>query len=142
MRQPAAALGRFGISVRRFALSALKTASSAGSVNRIRRRQHHEDHEPVKGTPMSSDFSSALANLDSSLEALQAQLDSLRAGLEVNDAQVSSSLTAAGRHAAMLRDLILARQPGADWMTRGDLDQLINGMADPTQAEPQTTAAN
>lgn len=142
MRQPAAALGRFGISVRRFALSALKTASSAGSLNRIRRTPHNEYRESVKKTDMSSDFSSALANLDISIEALQAQLDCLRAALEVNDETLSNSLANADHHAARLRDLIRARQPGVDWMDRRDLDQLINGMADAKLAESQSTPAH
>lgn len=141
MRQPAAALGRFGVSVRRLALSALRTASKPGSLNRTRRPHHDEGSNSVNGTYDSSDFSSALANLDSSIEALQSQLDCLRAALDFNDKQVTASLAKADRHAAMLRDLIRAKRPDADWMDRGGLDQLIDGMEDAT-AEAQPVAAN
>ena len=126
MRQSAAALGRFGISVRRFAMSALRTASHARSISRIRRRKHEEDRGSAEGTYMSPDFSSALANLDSSIEALQAQLDALRAALDFNDQKVTTGLANADRHAAIVRDLIRSRQPDANWMDRGDLDQLID----------------
>lgn len=133
MRQPTAALGRFGISVRRFALSALKTASKASSVKRGRRPKHTEDS--VKGTYMSPDFSSALANLDSSIEALESQLNCLRAALDFNDQKVSTDLAKADQQAAMLRALIRSRKPDADWMDRGDLDQLIDGMREATASE-------
>ena len=91
---------------------------------------------------MSSDFSSALANLDSSIEALQSQLDCLRAALDFNDQQVSTSLANADHHAAMLRDMVRAKRPDADWMDRGGLDQLIDGIGDPRPTEPQPAVAN
>jgi hypothetical protein len=141
MRQPTAALGWFGISVRRFALSALRTASHAGRITRVRRHKHNEDRDSANGTYASPDFSSTLANLDSSIEALELQLASLRAALDCNDQQVTASLTNADHHAATLRDLIRAQRPDAHWMNRGDLDQLIDGMREEMASEVPAMAS-
>ena len=75
---------------------------------------------------MSSPFSSALTELDGSLQTVQSQLDCLRAALEVDDDQLSRSLTNARQHAAMVRDLIHAERPDADWKDRRGLDQMIH----------------
>src|SRR5271166_4284449 len=74
---------------------------------------------------MSSPFSSALTELDGSLQTIQSQLDCLRAALEVDDDQLSHSLKNARQHAAMVRDLIHAERPDADWKDRRALDQMI-----------------
>lgn len=74
---------------------------------------------------MSSAFSSALAKLDSSLEAVQLQVDCLRAGLEVNDDQLRQSLTDARQQAAALREMIRAERPDATWVDRKALEQLL-----------------
>ena len=73
---------------------------------------------------MSSPFSFALTKLDGSLRTIQSQLDCLRAALEVNDDQLSPSLTDARQHAATLRDLIRMERPDANWIEA--LDQLIH----------------
>ena len=75
---------------------------------------------------MSSSFSSALAELDGSIQTLQSQLDRLRAALEVDDDQLSRSLTNARQRGAMVRDLIHAERPDADWKDRRALDQMIH----------------
>jgi hypothetical protein len=75
---------------------------------------------------MSSPFSSALANLDGSLQTIQSQFDCLQAGLEVNVDQLSHSFMDAHQHAAQLRDLIRAERPDADWTDRRDLEHLIH----------------
>ncbi|HUI83024.1 MAG TPA: BON domain-containing protein [Candidatus Binatia bacterium] len=75
---------------------------------------------------MSSSFSSALANLDGSIDAIQFQVDCLRAALEVDDDQLGPSLTDARYHAAMIRDLVHAERPDAKWMDRRALEQLIH----------------
>jgi hypothetical protein len=75
---------------------------------------------------MSSPFSSALTELDVSLQAVQAQLDCLRAALEVDADQLSRSLTNARQRAAMVRDLIHAECPDADWKDRRGLDEMID----------------
>jgi hypothetical protein len=74
---------------------------------------------------MSSPFSYALAKLDGSLQTFQSQLDRLRAALEVNDDQLSHSLKDACRYATVLRDLIRAERPDANWIDRRALDLLI-----------------
>jgi len=75
---------------------------------------------------MSSPFSSVLTELDGSLQTIQSQLDCLRAALEVDDDQLGRSLTNARQHAAMVRDLIHAERPDADWKDRRALDQMIH----------------
>ncbi len=75
---------------------------------------------------MSSPISSALAKLDGSLQTVQSQIDSLRAGLEVNDSQLSYSLADARQNAAVVRDLIRAERSDANWDDRGTLEYLIH----------------
>ncbi len=75
---------------------------------------------------MSSPISSALAKLDGSLQTVQSQVDSLRAGLEVNDSQLSYSLADARQNAAVVRDLIRAERSDASWDDRGALEYLIH----------------
>ncbi|HLI63786.1 MAG TPA: hypothetical protein VKV05_10325 [Terriglobales bacterium] len=74
---------------------------------------------------MSSAFSLVLAKLDSSLQAVQLQVDCLRAGLEVNDDQLRQGLTDARHQAAILRDMIRAERPDANWVDRKALEQLL-----------------
>jgi TonB family protein len=75
---------------------------------------------------MSSPISSALAKLDGSLQTVQSQIDSMRAGLEVNDSQLSYSLADARQNAAVVRDLIRAERSDANWDDRGTLEYLIH----------------
>jgi|HubBroStandDraft_2_1064218.scaffolds.fasta_scaffold11866_3 protein TonB len=75
---------------------------------------------------MSSPISSALAKLDGSLQTVQSQVEFLRAGLEVNDSQLSYSLADARQNAAVVRDLIRAERSDASWDDRGTLDYLIH----------------
>ena len=75
---------------------------------------------------MSSPISSALAKLDGSLHAVQSQVDSLRAGLEVNDSELSYSLADARQNAVIVRDLIRAERSDASWGDRGSLEFLIH----------------
>jgi len=77
---------------------------------------------------MASPISSALAKLDGSLQALQVQVDSLRAGLEINDSQLNYSLADTSQNAAMVRDLIRAERPDAAWGDRGSLERLIRDL--------------
>ena len=74
---------------------------------------------------MASPISSALAKLDSSLQTLQVQVDSLRAGLEVNDSQLNYSLADTSQNAAMVRDLIRVERPDAAWGDRASLERLL-----------------
>lgn len=75
---------------------------------------------------MSSPISSALAKLDGSLQTVQSQVDCLRAGLEVNDSQLSYSLADARQNASVVRDLIRAERSDASWDDRGTLEYLIH----------------
>lgn len=75
---------------------------------------------------MSSPISSALAKLDGSLQTVQSQVEFLRAGLEVNDSQLSYSLADARQNATLVRDLIRAERSDASWDDRGTLDYLIH----------------
>jgi TonB family protein len=75
---------------------------------------------------MSSPISSALAKLDGSLQAVQSQIESLRAGLEVNDSQLSYGLADARQNAVIVRDLIRAERSDASWNDRGTLEHLIH----------------
>ena len=75
---------------------------------------------------MASTFSLLLAKLDASVQTFQAQLEGLRAGLEVNEGQVRQALKEANSHAMALRDLLRAELPDAQWKDRQDLDRLIH----------------
>ncbi len=74
---------------------------------------------------MSSPFSSAWETLDDSLLAIHSQIDSLGAGLDVNDDRLIRSLRDARQHAAHLRDLVRAERPDAQWTDREALRQLV-----------------
>ncbi len=74
---------------------------------------------------MPSPLSSALANLDNSLRSIQSQLTYLGAALEVDDAKINRSLRDGRQHAAMLRNLVRAERPAANWSDRGSLERLI-----------------
>lgn len=86
---------------------------------------------------MSSPFSHALRKLDDSLQTIQARLDCLGAALEADDDQLSHSLTDAGQHAAILRDLIRAERPDANWSDRRSLEQLIHELETSAEASRQ-----
>jgi len=75
---------------------------------------------------MSSAFSSALAELDASLQSIQFQVDCLRAGLDVSDDQLSRSLATVCQHAATVRELVRAERPDVSWRDRAALDLLIH----------------
>jgi len=75
---------------------------------------------------MASPFSSVLAKLDLSMQAIHAQLQDLGAALEINDDQLGYSLRDGRAHAGMLRDLIRAERPGARWTDKGSLIALIH----------------
>jgi hypothetical protein len=82
---------------------------------------------------MASPVSSALAQLDGSLQALQSQIDRLQAALEVEDDPLRHSLTEACQKAAMLCDLVRAERPDADWADRPALDQIIHDLERATE---------
>jgi len=86
---------------------------------------------------MSSHYSQALTKLDDSLRTIQAQLDCLGAALEADDNQLRHSLTDAGQHAAILRDLIRAERPDANWSDRRSLEQLIDELETSAEASLQ-----
>ena len=73
---------------------------------------------------MSSPISSALAKLDDCLQAVQMQVEYLRSGLEVDDAQLTTALEDACQNAAEVRELIRAERSDANWNNRESLDSL------------------
>ncbi len=77
---------------------------------------------------MSSPIRSSLARLDESLQTLKSQLDSMQAGLEVSDAQLGTALADATQSAAIVRDLILAEDPSAQWNDRHGLEIVIQDL--------------
>jgi len=87
---------------------------------------------------MTAAFSSALAKLDDSLRSVRSQLESMRSALEVNEDQLTRSLADAVRQAEILRGLIRAERPDANWRDRENLDQLLHtvgsGEAHPASA--------
>jgi hypothetical protein len=86
---------------------------------------------------MSSPFSHALRKLDDSLQNIQARLDCLGAALEADEDQLNHSLTCAGQHGAILRDLIRAERPDANWSDRRSLEQLIHELETSAEASRQ-----
>ncbi len=84
---------------------------------------------------MSSPFSSVLEKLDSSLHVVRLQIECLEAGLELNEDQLSRSLTDARQHAAMLRDMVRAERPDATWTDRRALAELIQELEAQIAAE-------
>jgi len=74
---------------------------------------------------MSSPFSFALAKLDGTLEVVLHQLDCLAAGRQVNEEELGKSLKEACHQSTLLRDLICAEHPGANWDDRAALGRVI-----------------
>ncbi len=74
---------------------------------------------------MPSLFSSALAELDDNLQAIQTQNERLRGGLSVSENQLRRALAAAYRSATVLSDLISTQPPNANGIDREALDRLI-----------------
>lgn len=72
-----------------------------------------------------SSFATALAELDSSLQSIHAQLAALGAALDLNDVKLNNSLADARYHAATLRELVRAERPDAEWKDRRSLIQMI-----------------
>ncbi len=83
---------------------------------------------------MSSLMWSALEKLDASVQSIQSQVEWLRAALEIDETQLSHSLTEARHNVAMLRDLIRAERPDASWSDRADLEMLIHELELAAQA--------
>jgi hypothetical protein len=77
---------------------------------------------------MSSPLFSALEKLDESLQDVQTQVEWLRAGLEVSDDLLLQSLSDAHQNAMMVRDLVYAERPAANWSDRSALEQLMNDL--------------
>jgi hypothetical protein len=77
---------------------------------------------------MSSPLFSALEKLDDSLQNVQTQVEWLRAGLEVSDDQLLGSLSDAHQNALMVRDLVHAERPTANWNDRSALEQLMHDL--------------
>jgi len=69
--------------------------------------------------------SSGLAELDASILALQAQLESLRACLEFDEDYLHETFHNAYQHSTALCDLIRAERPDANWIDRPALEKLI-----------------
>jgi len=90
---------------------------------------------------MTAAFSSALAKLDDSLRTVRSQLDCMRSALEVNEDQLNSSLADAVRQAEILRGLIRAERPDANWRDRENLDQLIHAVADSSSSDAHPLSA-
>ena len=77
---------------------------------------------------MSSPLFSALAKLDECLQAVQSQVDTLAAGLEIGDDQLRRDLAEAHQNALEVRNLLLAERPTADWTDRRALEQLMQDL--------------
>src|SRR5580698_4448160 len=77
---------------------------------------------------MSSPIRSSLARLDESLQTLKSQLDCMQASLEISDTQLGTALADATQSAAIVRDLILAEDPGAQWNDRHSLEIVIQDL--------------
>ena len=87
---------------------------------------------------MSAEFASALAKLDETLRIVRAQVERMRAALEVNEEQFNNSLADAAHQAQILRGLIRVERPDASWMDREDLDQLIHAVGSGGPSESPT----
>jgi hypothetical protein len=87
---------------------------------------------------MSAEVSSALAKLDASLRIVRAQLERMRAALDVNEDQFLQSLADAAHQAEILRGLIRVERPDANWVDREDLDQLIHAVGSGSPSEAPT----
>ena len=90
---------------------------------------------------MTAAFSSALAKLDESLRSVRSQLDGMRSALEVNEDQLTRSLAEAVRQAEILRGMIRAERPDANWRDRENLDQLLHAVADHSSSDAHPVAA-
>ena len=90
---------------------------------------------------MTAAFSSALTKLDDSLRMVRSQLDSMRSALEINEDQLSRSLADALHQAEILRGLIRAQRPDANWLDREKLDQLIHAVGEHSPGEAQPAGA-
>src|SRR5580704_19197259 len=66
-----------------------------------------------------------LANLDSSIHAVESQLDRLGAGLHVNEEHLIQTMQSACQQGTMLSQQIHAERPDARWSDREDLEELI-----------------
>ena len=80
-----------------------------------------------------SSLTSALSDLDHSLQSLESQLNSLRAAQAVDDTQLSRSLMDICQQAARLRILIRARSATASWNDRESLCRLIEELENGSQ---------
>ncbi len=74
---------------------------------------------------MSSPIQLMLADLDTSLQAVESQLDRLGAGLPVLEERLAQTFQEACQHARALSGLIQAERPDAQWTDRAALEQLI-----------------
>lgn len=70
-------------------------------------------------------FLSALTDLDSRVQAAEAQLARLDAALPFEEQSLLALIQDANLHAARLADLIRAERPGAEWDDRAELDSLL-----------------
>ena len=74
---------------------------------------------------MSYPFLVTLADLDGSLQAAEAQIELLAAGLEIHEEHLAETLKAACHHATLLASLIHAERPNAEWDDRKALDDIV-----------------
>ncbi len=89
----------------------------------------------LSGACMGSPFRSALAKLDDSVQNLEYQVACLRGGLDLTDDQLWQALDEANQSAAVLRNMILAENPDADWSDRRSLEVLIQHLEWDAQAK-------
>jgi hypothetical protein len=75
---------------------------------------------------MLSPFSSALAELDKSLQTVQIEIERLRGGLDPNEDLLHRSLATAYHYATMLGDLISAQRSNSNETDHQALDRLIH----------------
>lgn len=84
---------------------------------------------------MLSPFSSALAELDKSLQTVQIEIERLRGGLDPNEDHLRQSLANACHYATILGDLISAQRSTAHEIDHQALDRLIHELKSLRRAE-------
>jgi len=83
---------------------------------------------------MASRLQSALADLDSSVQAVQIQLDRVGAGIDVGEELLTQAVIDARGHAVSLRNLISAESADAQWSDRESLGELIQELTAAAEA--------
>lgn len=77
---------------------------------------------------MSSPLITILANLDLSIQGVEIHLDRLNAAQLLDEAQITQDLSHVCHHSDLLRELIQAERPGAQWADRPGLEKLLEDL--------------